>query len=230
MNNEAAQFHGKVRWHAFTLIESLIVVAIISILGALLFPMAQKALSSAKSAQCVSRQKQVGAALLSYSADHNGLIPPRYGVGTTKMWHDFLCEGGYLGPKGGSSREEQKKQGIFFCPDFPLGRTGDLMSYGMRRWRTPGAKDLDDTQNLRILPNPSNFWLIADSIFITGETQGYFIGTGESPWAIRFSHADRANTLFADGHVEPKSREYFDEARVEQSNFGVIAPWPYWPK
>lgn len=225
-----------VRWRGFSLIELLIALAVVSILVTLLISVAKTALGNAESAQCVSRLRQIGIAFLSYANDHKGFVPSRLQAdadnpGSKLIWPDVLRQGGYLGLPWGSSREQQRQSGIFFCPGFPVGKSGDLMCYGVRRWRTPGATDIDDTQNLRALSRPADFWLVTDSVLnLTPPlTQGYFIGTGGSPWAIRFSHANHANTVFADGHVEAKSREYFDRVNVEQGEFGVSAPWSYWP-
>lgn len=66
-------FHGEKK--IFTLIELLIVVAIIAILAAMLLPALNKARSSAKRIQCLGNLKQIGLALLAYSDNNNGYLP-----------------------------------------------------------------------------------------------------------------------------------------------------------
>ncbi len=61
--------------HAFTLVELLVVIAIIAILAALLLPALKAAKDRAKTAKCVSNQKQIGAATAAYLGDHNGYYP-----------------------------------------------------------------------------------------------------------------------------------------------------------
>src|SRR5205809_4341186 len=60
---------------AFTLIELLMVIAIIAILAAFLLPTISKAKLRARQAQCVSQLKQIGLAFHSFAHDHNSRFP-----------------------------------------------------------------------------------------------------------------------------------------------------------
>jgi prepilin-type N-terminal cleavage/methylation domain-containing protein len=61
--------------HAFTLIELLLVIAIIAILAALLLPTLQSAKSRVLRAQCISNQRQIGVALEVYAMDNADVMP-----------------------------------------------------------------------------------------------------------------------------------------------------------
>lgn len=60
---------------AFTLIELLLVIAIISILAALLFPVFQTAKRSSHGTDCISSLHQLGVAIDLYTVDHDQAYP-----------------------------------------------------------------------------------------------------------------------------------------------------------
>lgn len=63
---------------SFTLIELLIVIAIIAILAAILLPALQKARESSKKIKCLSSLKQIGIFTQLYANVYNGNLPPIY--------------------------------------------------------------------------------------------------------------------------------------------------------
>jgi len=89
----------------FTLIEMLVVIAIIGILASMLMPSLMKALEQAKSIQCLNNQRQFELAMRAYSEDYNGWRP----IGALDATYDafgktathvapywFLFNGNYL--------------------------------------------------------------------------------------------------------------------------------------
>lgn len=65
---------------AFTMVEMLTTVAIIAVLAALIMPNVSKGIASAKTAQCSSNLRQIGAAALNYIADNGGRFPVASGL------------------------------------------------------------------------------------------------------------------------------------------------------
>lgn len=59
----------------FTLIELVVVVAILCVLGALLTPAAEKARATAQERTCASNLRAWGVAFLLYAGDHQGYLP-----------------------------------------------------------------------------------------------------------------------------------------------------------
>jgi len=58
----------------FTLVELLVVVAVLSILAAFLLPALRNAKESAWAARCLSNIRQIGVAAVMYTADHDGAV------------------------------------------------------------------------------------------------------------------------------------------------------------
>lgn len=116
----------------FTMIELLVVIAIIAILAALLLPSLNKARQRAKTATCLSNQRQSGTALISYAGDNADYIPR--GVNrdsslklTASFWPDLLMNGSYMPDVRQERRivsgillvSELKGGNVFSCPSIP---------------------------------------------------------------------------------------------------------------
>jgi prepilin-type N-terminal cleavage/methylation domain-containing protein/prepilin-type processing-associated H-X9-DG protein len=72
----------------FTLIEILVVIAIIAILAAILFPVFAQAREKARAITCISNSKQLNLATLLYSQDYDETFPMGFGY--------YLPDGGWL--------------------------------------------------------------------------------------------------------------------------------------
>ena len=73
------------RGKGFTLIELLIVVAVIGILAALLFPVFARVRENARRASCQSNLKQLGLGVLQYAQDNDDLWPQYTVTGVVYM-------------------------------------------------------------------------------------------------------------------------------------------------
>jgi prepilin-type N-terminal cleavage/methylation domain-containing protein len=80
----------------FTLVELLVVMAIIILLLAVTLPAVGKAQMAARRAACSSNLRQIGHATLSYAADHEGMLPnTRHVAAANESWISLLAP--YLG-------------------------------------------------------------------------------------------------------------------------------------
>ncbi len=87
----------------FTLVELLVVMAIISVLAAMLLPVLSKARNEARTVICIGNLKQGGVAFTMYASDYDGLLP-RIAKGNpdapyARSGWDFVLVR-YLGGKG----------------------------------------------------------------------------------------------------------------------------------
>jgi prepilin-type N-terminal cleavage/methylation domain-containing protein len=137
------------RRRAFTLIELMVVVTIITMLIALLIPGLRIAGQTARAVSCASNQRQLSAAMIGYVADSLGVTMPFDGV--THYWH--LQLGVYLGAPNyeqhPDNRTDHSLMKVLLCPStkfqdpaFNFGNAdtawnwmyGGSGSYGMNLW------------------------------------------------------------------------------------------------
>lgn len=75
----------------FSLIELLVIIAIVGILMSLLIPSLSNARVKAYSAISISNMKQIGNAFMIYASDENGFMPPsRYPSGSSAAWPNYV--------------------------------------------------------------------------------------------------------------------------------------------
>ena len=132
---------------AFTLVEMLVVIAVIAILAGLLLPALARAKEQAKSAKCVSNLHQVFVAMTMYVDENEGFLHnvngsiPNYGQWTANPRSSLILAPDHIYAYWGVAYYEY------------AGRTKDI-------WRCPSARVVDEWRETG-LTYPSDFWLDA---------------------------------------------------------------------
>lgn len=189
----------------FTLIEVLIVLAIVALLAALVLSVFSRAKSSSRKVACSSNLRQIGLAYEMYVQDARGHFPP------LTVSADENC--GWPEQIYPYTRSTQ----VFQCPAFEYGefrlgcpaleKTGDD-DFPFRNW--DGSYDLNyfagpGRSSINHLRNPSNTILICDGV---GDKAFFGVEDDTDPINPRdFTklgnrHNQGSNVYFADGHVK----------------------------
>jgi len=107
--------HSRAGCGAFTLVELLVVAAVLALLVAILLPALQGARESANQVVCLSNERQIGAILLDYALDNDGYLLRELGVQHGPDWTEAVRRA--LTRSGDAPFADI---GVFQCPSFPL--------------------------------------------------------------------------------------------------------------
>lgn len=180
----------------FTLIELLVVVAIIAILGALLFPMVGRARASAQTTKCLSNLRQIGIAQTAYRADHDNRFTPKFNP-SPLSWQRHLEP--YILSQGGRTNVES----VLNCSvSGPLA--GNQTSYALNAYMEWAQWNY----NAAVVERPNHIILIGD--VVEGNTDIMYEADRNQTWGVpgfRHGSRDLANMLFVDGGVKSLKRE-----------------------
>ena len=209
---------------AFTLVELLVVVAIIAVLASLLLPAIMHARYAARRVRCAMNLKSVGMSAIVYANDFDGEFPPH--KDNSSSWPWGFSDWGMQ--KSNFYRDYLSRKEVFFCPeDLANGRNSEASRcyphfpskspdawrvdisynyfYGRDAWHPEKANKRQGEISLDDVTEPSRSTILADVMRfsksppydqITNWNHISHSGGGSSP-------LDRAggNMFFVDGHA-----------------------------
>ena len=166
---------------AFTLLELIVVIAIIVILASILFPVVNRGGYDARRSSCQSNQKQIALAFLVYAQDYDDRLPPV--TSSSAGWASLV-------------RPYAKSWWLWDCPSTPTnsGATTDYFFNG-RLARYPTSRI--------VLPNKT--LLLGegdDGCRASAELRSFPLAALRNKKSPAWRHREGANYAFTDGHVK----------------------------
>ncbi|MCC5846509.1 MAG: type II secretion system protein [Verrucomicrobia bacterium] len=192
------------RKNAFTLIEMLVVIAIIALLSAIIVPSISATLRRTKTVAGLSNLRQIGLGFTQYALENREMLP--YEIGTAgavdrRTWHVAIApylDGFSLDDLNASIGE--RPVGVYACPNSKnLTRSGNYADYGMNIYIN-GHEDEQGGFQRRLfhIPDTSKVILAGDS---TNCNRPLRPGSVDGLLDRRQGRGDSANILYVDGRV-----------------------------
>ena len=191
---------------AFTLVDLLVVIAIIALLVAMLLPALAKAKEKSRTALCTGNLRQWGLAFRMYADDNDDFLPRR-GQGVQALfqidrptdWFNALPP--YFGCLSfqqlvvNSNQPAANSQSVFICPTAKEAGGTYFLPYAMNMnlspWNLPAASRFNE------VVQPS-------CVVAMGEAPGPYASTFPSTraYSVVARHSARVNLLFLAGQVQ----------------------------
>ena len=201
----------KVTCSAFTLVELLVVMAVVGLLAGLSVPAIQKATESGRRSACTSNIKNLTQTLLLYAQQNDGNFPSIVYRG--KSWPTCLFEAGLI--RAPTAYSENQGKNMFYCPSACSVRKpslGNWLTYCMNDYagaRDPqvGSQSAFGMKQVRVSAH-SKFSLIMDGCWKDGGYAANVNPLDQPPTGAHPPSKDTnsptlgVNVGFADGHVE----------------------------
>jgi len=221
----------------FTVTELLAAIAVIAVLGMLLFPAFRDFRVRSQGVHCMNSMRQLGSALLAYSADHNGWLPPGYPIRNGKVEAEQRQPG--APPQIGASNQGFGDLFPTYLKELPLCPSMRLTPKERERYQGREQARLralggSYAVNLIIQQYPlqrafsqgrahrTPFLLESTGSFTWSMVHQTQAITGVSGYGIAGRHhggGDRLNFMFLDGHLELISRNDHRDIPESEKDF-----------
>jgi len=208
----------------FSLLELLIVVAIISLLAALLLPAIQKSAAKARQAGCLSNLRQIGLAMAAFAHEYRDRYPmqtPKEEGGSRGSdpapltgFTNFSFSADHFRPLSNDLVNPR----VLLCPADRRAKAGTSFS-SLRR------ESISFWTNEKALPGQSETVLAGDWNVTNSMTASAVATNVTSLQFTREVHGSRGNVLHADGHVQlVKTFAYVAPTGLPSSGRSIALP------
>jgi prepilin-type N-terminal cleavage/methylation domain-containing protein/prepilin-type processing-associated H-X9-DG protein len=193
-----------VNQQAFTLIEILVVIAIIAVLASMLMPVFARARAKGRHATCLSNLKQIGAALHSYCNDYDERFPLDAYRGPGAFWYERIQP--YVrNMQIGVCMEEGKRSRT---P--PGGDHSYEWSYAMNsticRLDMWGGNTLYDLSRIHYEYDVARMFMVGEGLADNMPPNWFAPAWWQYESYHKFYHNEQSDVLFVDGHVKALGR------------------------
>lgn len=229
-------------FRGFTLVEMLVVLALIAIMIVTAFPVLSQLRRVGQTAKCVSNLRQIGAAISVYAGENNGIMLPYttdtgafYPGSVGRNWYQLLWLGAPPNENGVlpnlNPKKDPKILTVYNCPGNPDRIAGwDSPNYcyntALGKLDAPQGGIADTSVRVRLssFDQPSKTIALADSGIRNEKEQPpnivhyatAYVGGFQWKLSINFDvHRGRSNFLMVDGHVESLDRDETDKRATD---------------
>lgn len=219
------------RRNKFTLIELMLVIAIIAILAALLLPALNQAKETAKNIMCVNNQRQIELSWEYYVGDWNGALPmydsrmwDGGGPATALRWPDIMKDSLGSAVYTSAGTNYVRANSFLCCPSMLPAQTNiPNLSYGMNMYGI-GGNNSPKYRKISNVKYPDRQVAFGDSYkgFESPHLGVYYLLANLNTLHLRHMK-NKANITYCDGHVEQVDQEW--KTKTATGTWSSTAPW-----
>ena len=233
------------RRNAFTVVELLVVMGILSLLFALLTPALKRTLEQGRSTQCKSNLRQLYIANTLYASEHSHYIAAAKDIWgrNSQRWHGTREGETFEGSKDSLHEYLGDTKTVRACASFHpengfetgCGGYGyNQVGVGSRSYQLGSWRGSEVGMSPSAIAHPAQTIMFADAAFLKGDTlieysfvepvrhvaSGAPHEIGSALPSTHFRHNEKANVIWCDGRVTSEIMTFSRGGKFEENNIG----------